>query len=81
MQHDSPRIALERKSQTVKQKGHNTPICNPSTPTSSADLNKMLRAEVGTQVNNLPRAQTNKHTHSAEREPLHTLIGALVGIT
>lgn len=41
----------------------------------------MLGAEVGTQVNDLPRAQTNKHTHSAEGEPLDTLIGALVGIT
>lgn len=41
----------------------------------------MLRPEVGAQVNNLPSTKTDQHTHSSESEPLHTLIGALVGIT
>lgn len=41
----------------------------------------MLRPEVGAQINNLPRTKTNQHTHSSESEPLHTLVGALVGIT
>lgn len=41
----------------------------------------MLRPEVGAQVNNLPSTKTNQHTHSSESKPLHTLVGALVGIT
>lgn len=41
----------------------------------------MLRPEVGPQVDNLPSTQANEHTHRAEREPLHTLVGALISIT
>jgi hypothetical protein len=44
-------------------------------------LDKVLRPEVGTQVNNLPSTKTNQHTHGSKSKPLHTLIGALVGIT
>lgn len=41
----------------------------------------MLGPEVSPQVDNLPSSQTNEHTHGTEREPLHPLVGALVGIT
>lgn len=41
----------------------------------------MLGAEISPQVDNLPRTQTNQHTHGAEGEPLHALVGALVGVT
>jgi tetrahydromethanopterin S-methyltransferase subunit F len=33
------------------------------------------------QVNNLPSTKPDKHTHGAKSEPLHALIGALIGIT
>jgi hypothetical protein len=41
----------------------------------------VLRSEVSPQVDNLPRAQSHKHAHGAEGKPLHSLVGALVGIT
>lgn len=41
----------------------------------------MLGTEISPQVNNLPSTQTNQHTHGAESEPLHALVGAFVGIT
>ena len=40
----------------------------------------MLGSEVSPQVHNLPSSQTDQHTHRAEREPLHSLVGALVGV-
>jgi hypothetical protein len=36
--------------------------------------------EISPQINNLPSPEPNKHTHSPESEPLHTLISALIGI-
>jgi len=37
--------------------------------------------EVGAQVDNLPCAQADQHTHGAKGEPLDTLVCALVGIS
>lgn len=50
-------------------------------PKRAAALDKVLGAEVCAQIDNLPRAETDQHTHGAEGEPLHSLVGALVGIT
>lgn len=40
----------------------------------------MLRSEVSPQVDNLPRAESHQHAHGAKSKPLHSLVGALVGI-
>ena len=40
----------------------------------------MLAPEITPQVYDLPRAQADQHQHGQIAEPLHTLVGALVGI-
>lgn len=41
----------------------------------------MLTPEVRPQINDLPRSQPDQHAHRAQREPLDTLIRALIRIS
>jgi hypothetical protein len=41
----------------------------------------MLAPEVSSEVHDLPSPKSNKHTHSAQRKPLDSLVGTLIGIT
>jgi hypothetical protein len=43
-------------------------------------LDEMFAPEIRPQVHNLPRAQSNKHTHSPQRKPLDPLIGTLIRV-
>lgn len=49
-------------------------------PTTTAGERHQDIPEVSPEIDNLPGAEPNQHAHGAKGEPLHALIGALVGI-
>jgi hypothetical protein len=47
----------------------------------SVRLDEVLASEVRPQVDDLPRAQTDKHSHGTKCEPLDALVCALIGVS